>query len=67
MAITTGSRVEVVTALGERVQMRALSGPERGRDFEVVWVATEEDYDKSGDQAEGIPWPVEAVAVLEPS
>ena len=67
MAIEPGTRVEVVTALSERVPMRAIRGPEPGRDFEVVWVATEDDYDAAGDQADSIPWPVEAVRVLEPS
>lgn len=68
MAIELGARVEVTTALGERVQMRALGGPEKGHDFEVVWVTTEADYEaaeESGAEPDGIPWPVESVRVLD--
>lgn len=70
MAIGRGSRVEVTTALGERVVMRALSGPQPGMDFEVIWVATEDEYQaaaREGRDADGLPWPTEAVSVLEPS
>lgn len=66
MAIEAGARVEVTTALGEQVVMRALSGPERGHDFEVVWVATEAEYEVS-EQPDGIPWPADALRMLEPS
>ncbi len=68
MAIKAGALVEVVTALGERVPMRALGGPEQGRDFRVVWVTTEQEYEEaeqSGETPGGIPWPVESVRELE--
>jgi hypothetical protein len=47
--------------------MRALSAPEKGRDFPVVWVCTEADYDAAmaGDTSVRIPWPLDAV-VEEP-
>jgi len=70
MAIAQGTLVEVTTALGERVLMRALSGPEKGRDFEVVWVTTEAEFDatrESGEEPDGIPWPVESLRVLDPA
>jgi hypothetical protein len=70
MAIEPGALVEVTTALGERVLMRATSGPERGRDFEVVWVTTEVEFDlarDSGEEPDGIPWPVESLRVLDPA
>lgn len=70
MACAYGTRVEVVTALGERVVMRALGGPEPGHDFEVVWVATEADFEEAergGRDPDGIPWPSDALRVLEPS
>ena len=68
MAIQPGTRVEVITALGERVVMRALHGPEQGHDFEVVWVATEKEYEEAtrvGREPDGLPWPAESVRVLE--
>jgi hypothetical protein len=70
MAIESGARVEVTTALGEQVQMRALSGPEKGRDFDVVWVTTDSEYEaarEAGEQPDGIPWPVESLRVLDPA
>jgi hypothetical protein len=69
MGIDMGTRVEVTTAQGERVVMRALGGPEQGRDFEVVWVTTEDEFiqaEQAGEEADSIPWPVEAVQVLQP-
>jgi hypothetical protein len=70
MAIAYGTQVEVVTALGEKVVMRALSGPEPGHDFEVVWVATEAEFaesERTEQDPDGIPWPSSALRVLEPS
>lgn len=70
MAIEPGARVEVTTALGEHVPMRALSGPEKGHTFDVVWVTTEADYEAAkdaGDQPEGIPWPADSVRVFDPA
>ena len=70
MAIEPGTLVEVTTALGEQVLMRALSGPEKGHTFDVVWVATETDYEvaqKEGGEPESIPWPAESVRVVDPA
>lgn len=50
--------------------MRALHGPEQGRDFEVVWVTTEAEYEQAqqaGEEPDGIPWPADALSVLEAS
>lgn len=68
MAIDRGDRVEATTASGERVLMRALGPPTRGRDFPIVWVCTEQEfsrYEEAGDEADGIPWPLAAVRELE--
>ena len=67
MAITSGMLVWVRTAGGERVPMRALSGPVKGRDFPVVWVCTEDDYAAAigGDESVSIPWPLNAVLEAE--
>lgn len=70
MGIAYGTQVKVVTALGVEVVMRALSGPEPGHDFEVVWVATEADFneaERTDQDPDGIPWPSGALRVLEPS
>ena len=67
MAIEEGARLEVTTASGQQVVMRALSGETQGRDFAVVWVCTEAEYEaaqQSGSSPKGIPWPLEAVKRL---
>jgi hypothetical protein len=67
MEIERGASVNVRTAYGETVRMKALSGPEPGRDFLVVWVCTETEYadaERGGREPEGLPWPVDAVAEL---
>jgi hypothetical protein len=70
MPITAGAIVEAKTATGELVRLRALGEPTRGRDFAVVWVCTEEEFrraEEEGDEAEGLPWPLDAVTILEPA
>jgi len=68
MAIEQGTVVEVTTASGERVRMRALGRPQRGRDFPVLWVCTEDEYalaSETDHEADGLPWPLDAVSELE--
>ena len=68
MAIHAGDRVEVTTADGERIVMRAIRGPEQGRDFPVLWVCTEREYDRAeraGDEPDGLPWPLNALREME--
>lgn len=68
MAIRVGDRVEVTTADGEQVVMRALGGPMQGRDFPVVWVCTEDEYmraERDKDEPDGLPWPLNALRELE--
>lgn len=70
MAIERGTLLEAKTAGGELVVLRALGSPVRGRDFPVVWVCTEEEYERSDrehDEADGLPWPLDAVEELEPA
>jgi hypothetical protein len=67
MAIKSGTTVEVTTASGDHVVMRALGSPQRGRDFPVVWVCTPEEYDraqKEGGEPDGLPWPVDSMKEL---
>ncbi len=65
MDIQAGTLLECETADGTYAVMRALGPPEQGRDFRVVWVCTPGEYDSSGTQPEGVPWPLSAVRVLE--
>ena len=47
--------------------MRATGSPTRGRDFPVVWVCTEQEYEQaqvSGQPVAGMPWPLDAVKEL---
>lgn len=61
--------LKVTTASGVQVQMRALGAPEKGRDFPIVWVCTEADYDAalSGDESVRIPWPLDAIVEAVPA
>lgn len=62
MQISEGSLVEVLTASGATARMRALGGPARGRDFPVLWVCTEHEYEVGpSEDLVGIPWPLDAV------
>jgi len=48
--------------------MRALGRPQRGRDFPVLWVCTEDEYalaSETDHEADGLPWPLDAVSELE--
>jgi len=70
VVIEAGSVVEAVTATGERVRLRAVGRPTRGRDFPVVWVCTEEEFqeaEKAGRPVKGLPWPLDAVEAVDDS
>ena len=65
MAIEPGTQLRVTTASGQTVTVRAIGLPEQGRDFPVVWVCTEEEYERAalaGAEPDGLPWPLHAVA-----
>lgn len=67
MTIDSGALLEARTASGSCVTMRAIGPPVKGRDFPVVWVCTEEEYERAseaGDEPDGIPWPLDAVRIL---
>jgi hypothetical protein len=67
MAITRGDVVQVTTAGGQVIPMRALGQPVRGRDFPVLWVSTEAEWGRAhaaDEEPDGIPWPVESVHEL---
>lgn len=62
--IQAGTLVECKTASGRHVTMRALGPPEQGYDFRIVWVCTQEEYDRDRDADEDldkIAWPYSAV------
>lgn len=68
MTIEPGMLLEATTASGSVVLMRATGRPEKGRDFPVVWVCTEEEYERSqeaGDEPDALPWPLSAIRVPE--
>lgn len=67
MAITRGDEVEATTAAGDTVRMRALGSPQPGYSFEVVWVATQAEWERAqrdGDEPDGLPWPTESIREL---
>lgn len=67
MAINAGDHIRARTAAGTTVQLRAVGSPMRGRDFPVVWVCTEDEWNRSqatGVEPDSLPWPLDAV--LEP-
>jgi hypothetical protein len=62
--LNPGDLVLATTADGQEVRMRAVRAPEPGRDFPVVWLATEEEYRRAlaaSDEADSIPWPLDSV------
>ncbi len=64
MNITRGDHVQATTASGETITMRALGSPEPGYTFEVLWVATEDEWDRAeaaGTEPDGLPWPTDAI------
>lgn len=64
MTINRGDVLEATTASGVVEHLRALGAPSRGHDFPVVWVCTEDEWRRSqsaGDEADGLPWPLDAV------
>ena len=68
MAIERGTMVEARTASGRWVKLVALGDPAQGKDFPVLWVCTPDEWGQAtsrGEEPEGIPWPMDAVRVLE--
>jgi hypothetical protein len=68
MEIRRGDVVQAKTAGGDVIRMRALGAPQQGHDFPVVWVCTEGEWnraDAAGDEPDGLPWPLTAIAELE--
>jgi hypothetical protein len=65
--IEPGDPVAARTATNEWVTFRALTGIERGTDFQVVWVCHESDWEraKNGDHRVRIPWPADEVVSIE--
>lgn len=68
-AIEPGALVTIKTADGQELLRRAVSGvEEKGHDFPVVWVTTEEEWEAAngnGHRAEARPWPAEDVELAE--
>lgn len=59
MSIEPGTRLLAHTALDEWVPLTAVSKPQQGQDFDVVWVCEDWEWDPAGPPAQGlIPWPV---------
>lgn len=70
MTISRGDIVEATTASGTVVALRALGAPVQGRDFPVVWVCTEDEWrrvQEHGDEADGLPWPLDALRQMSPA
>lgn len=69
MSIERGAHLEALTAGGTKIVLRALGPARKGRDFPVVPVATEEDFERGerdGGEVEEFLWPLAAVRVLQP-
>jgi hypothetical protein len=66
--IEPGSKVLARSAFDELLERRAVTGVQPGHDFPVVWVCTEEEWQRASDegrQPEGLPWPAEDVQLAE--
>ncbi len=65
--IRPGEHVAARTATNEWVTFRAVTGVEKGTDFQVVWVCSEADWEdaRNGDHRVRIPWPADEVVVVD--
>lgn len=66
--IRRGDLIAAEAADGEKRELRALGGTVAGGDFAVVWACSVTEWDVAeaeGREAEGIPWPVEDVQVVD--
>ena len=66
--IQHGTLVEVTTAYGEHLRMRALDKPTRGGNFPVVLICSEDEFARSereGIEADGQYWPLDDLRPLE--
>jgi hypothetical protein len=67
--IKRGDQVLARTALGQRLSRRALGGVVMGKDFKVVWVCSEEEWQEAQRQhrePQGWAWPAEDVQAAHP-
>ncbi len=67
MSIGPGSHVIATDAFGRELDRVAISGPERGADFPVIWVCRPEEWtlaQEEGRAPNGVPWPIEDVSAV---
>lgn len=67
-AIEPGTIVSALTATGDPVTRRAVSGVVDGLDFPVVWITPEDEWTASqrdGRPANALPWPAEDVIAID--
>lgn len=65
--ITAGDCVIIRSADNRSLTWRAVSAPEYGRDFMVVWVCPEEEWESArgeGREPNAVPWPADEVNPL---
>ncbi|HUY23786.1 MAG TPA: hypothetical protein VMV09_00575 [Candidatus Saccharimonadales bacterium] len=70
LTIQPGTPVFVETALGERLQRRAISAVVQGHAFSVVWVCREEEWEaahRESREPDGVPFPAEDVVPSLPA
>jgi hypothetical protein len=66
--IEPGSKVLARSAFDELLERRAVTAVQPGHDFPVVWVCSEEEWQRAaaeGREPEGLPWPAEDVQLAE--
>lgn len=65
--IKPGDHVRVRTTDGQWLPRRAVSGVQMGKEFYVVLVARDEEWqaaNNAGEKPEGFPWPADAVEIV---
>lgn len=68
--VERGARVVARSLHGEQLNRRAVSGEVAGRDFQVVWICRDEEWEaaeREGREPAAVPWPAEDVAVQSAS
>jgi hypothetical protein len=65
-SVEKGDRVVARSLHGEPLNRRAVSGEVAGRDFQVVWICRDEEWEaaeREGRDPRAVPWPAEDVSL----
>lgn len=70
VTLNRGQRVKVKTAFGDYREKRAVTGKLRGESFYVVYLCSDEEWNKAIQESRepiSSPWPAEDIEVMAPA